>query len=123
MPERRAEKSQGPCIVDGAVDMGAIGSGLGKMGAGSEGTVLVSTDWTGAGSVGTLGMQLVGAAGVCSLDAPVAEVCAQGATSPFDRVTVGLGSAQMGCEGVTGLASGWGAGMGLANGDGGLGGA
>jgi hypothetical protein len=31
-----------------------IGSGLGKMGAGSAGTILVCTDWTGAGLVGAV---------------------------------------------------------------------
>ena len=55
-------------------------------------------------------------AGVCL-------VGAQGAVSPFDGVTVGLGSTQAGCGGVTGLSSRWGVGMGLAKGDGGLGGA
>ena len=79
-----------------ARSVGAIGLGLGKMGAGSEGTVLISTAWTGAWLVGTLGVQSVGAVGVCLLDAPIAGVRAQGATSPFDgvtpfdRVTVGL---------------------------------
>ena len=46
----------------------------------------------------------------------------QGAMSPFDRVTSGLGSAQAGCGGMTGLSSRWGVGMGLTKGDGGLGG-
>ena len=100
--------------------VGAIGSGLGKTGAGSEGTVLVSTDWTGVGSVGMLAVQSVGAAGVCSLDVPVVGVHAQGATSPFDGVTVGLGGSQTSCGGVARLASRWGAGIGLAEGDGGL---
>ena len=48
---------------------------------------------------------------------------AQGAVSPFDGVTVGLGGARTGCGGVTGLSSRRGAGIGLAKGDGGLGGA
>jgi hypothetical protein len=39
-----------------------------------------------------------------SLGAPVAGVRAQGATSPFDGVTVGLGGAQMGCVGAVQLA-------------------
>ena len=53
---------------------------------------------------------------------PVVGVRLKGATSSFDRVTVGLGSAQAGCGGVTGLSSRWGTGMGLAKGDRGLGG-
>jgi hypothetical protein len=44
----------------------------------------------------------------------------QGAVSPFDGVTLGLGGARAGCGGVTGLSSRRGAGMGLAKGDGGL---
>ena len=71
------------------------------------------------------GMQSVGrkAAGMQSLRVPVMGVHAQGAIgamSPFDKVTVGLSAVQMGCGGVTGLASRWGAGMGLAEGDRGL---
>ena len=74
----------------------------------------MSTDWTGAGSVGKLGASTgaesmrggvagVGLAGVQSVGAPVAGV--------YGR---------MGCEGVAGLASRQGAGIGLAEGDGGL---
>jgi hypothetical protein len=52
--------------------------------------------------------------------ASVAGVHALGATSRFGGVTVGLGSAQTGCEGVVGLSGKRGAGLGLAKGDGGL---
>ena len=43
----------------------------------------------------------------------IAGVCARGATSPFDRVMVGLSGAQTGCAGVLGLAGGRGARLGL----------
>ena len=49
--------------------------------------------------------------------ASVVGVHAWCATSPFDRVIVGLGSVQMSCEGVTGLLSRWAAGLGLTKGD------
>ena len=48
----------------------------------------------------------------------VARVRTLGATLPFDRVMVGLGSIQTGCEGVMGLPSSRGVGSGLAKGDG-----
>ena len=50
----------------------------------------------------------------------IAGVCAQGATSPFDGVTVILGIVQMGCGDITGLLSRWSVGMGLAKGNRGL---
>jgi hypothetical protein len=52
--------------------------------------------------------------------ASVAGVRARGATSPFGRVTLGLGGVQMGCECAVGLSGGRGAGLGLTKGDGGL---
>ena len=52
--------------------------------------------------------------------ASVVGVRAQGATSQFDGVTVGLGGMQAGCEGETGLSSKRGAGSGFARGDGGF---
>ena len=52
--------------------------------------------------------------------ASVVGVRARGATSPFDGVTVRLGGVQTGWAGVTGLASGQGAGVGLAKDDGAL---
>ena len=58
-----------------------------------------------------------------SVGARIAGVHTQGAASPLDGVTVDLGGVQTGCEGVTGLSGGRGAGMGLAKGDGGSGGA
>jgi hypothetical protein len=60
------------------------------------------------------------AAGMQSLDVPIVGVHAQGATSSFGGVTVGLGGAQTGCEGLVGLSGRWGAGLGLAKGNRGL---
>ena len=58
--------------------------------------------------------------GVESVGAPVAGVRVQGTTSLLGRVMVGLGGMQMGCEGVVGLSSRRGAGLGLTKDDGGL---
>ena len=89
MSERRAEKSRGPCTIDGIVDTGTIGlgfanvmgmvlgnqtgafglelmnapgTGLGKTG-GSMGMVLVCTEWTGVGSglLGVMGLKPISA--------------------------------------------------------------
>ena len=127
LPKRSAEKLRGSYAIGGLVAAGMNGSdfanaagmglGLGNMVAGSAGTVLACTEWTGAGLVGTQ------VAGMGSLGALVTGVCARGAigaTSPFDEVTVGLGTVQTGCGGVTVLSSMQVAGMGLAMGDGGL---
>jgi hypothetical protein len=61
-----------------------------------------------------------GAFGMWAAGAPVAGVLAHSATSPFDRVMVGLGGVHTGCECATGLSGGHGAGLGLTKGDGGL---
>jgi hypothetical protein len=53
--------------------------------------------------MGLTGISLgTGLTGVGSLGAVLASATA-GATSPFDGVTMDLGSVQMSCEGVTGL--------------------
>jgi hypothetical protein len=95
-----------------------IGSGLGKTGAGSTdslgtGATTVLTCVVGAslvsatpGSGSTIAVLMgMEAAGMRSLGAPVAGVRAQGATSSFGGVTVGLSGAQTGCEGVVGRKS------------------
>jgi hypothetical protein len=63
---------------------------------------------------------LVGGKGVRAwavVGASVVGVRVRSATSPFRWVTMGLGGVQTGWAGVTGLASGQGAGVGLAKGD------
>jgi hypothetical protein len=86
---------------------------VGTLGA-STGIGLTCTKWTDMWSGLTVGpgvcaMPLglglmragafdVWAAGVVSAGAPVAGVCTHSATSPFDGVTVGLGSVQTDCE-------------------------
>ena len=66
-----------------------------------------------------MGLHLVGteAAGTWSLVAPVTGVRTQGAMSLLDRVMVGLGGLQTGCECAMGLSGGRGIGLGLTKGD------
>ena len=94
------DRSRGLCAI-------AVGAHL----AGTRGGVVMGTGLL----VYEVGLHAQGVVG-----ASVAGVHAQGAMSPFDGVMVHLGGVQTGWAGVTGLASGQGAGAGLAKDDGAL---
>ena len=83
---------------------------------------LCASEWSMDRSCGpcviAAGVYLVGMQDV--VGASIAELCVWGAMSPFDRVTVGLGGMQTGCEGVVGLSGRQVGGLRLARGDGGL---
>jgi hypothetical protein len=86
-PERRPEKSRGPCAIGSVDAVGATGrnsgtgscSGSGKLGTGSTGMMLACTKCTGAGS-GLLGAVFVVAVQM--------------------GLTTGLGLTRMGAAGV-----------------------
>ena len=82
MPDRRAEKSRGPCTIDGADAAGAIG--VASLGSGLT--------RAGLAGVWTVGVQFVGAC--------VVEVFVRGATSPLNGVTVHLGGGRLGLAGA-----------------------
>ena len=120
MPERRAEKSRGPCTIDGADAAGAIGlvpvntvmgagfadamwvqvvhstrlpskfAGAGVLGVASLGSGLTRA---GAADVWTAGVQFVGAR--------IVEVCARGAVGSVGKAGVRARGATSPSSGVT----------------------